>query len=103
MWESVCPDEEFLPKPPNPEDIIYVDNEETKVGEEGTGCLEADVVQADHDIANTASTETGSDGTLAEQTEHDCGVSSDVSKSQEMQTSSLQEHNNKESQQNDEK
>ncbi|XP_067681874.1 rab proteins geranylgeranyltransferase component A 2-like [Haliotis asinina] len=33
IWEKICPDEEFLPKPPNPEDIIYVDDAETRVGE----------------------------------------------------------------------
>ena len=31
MFEKICPGEEFLPKAPNPEDIIYDDGE---VGEE---------------------------------------------------------------------
>ncbi|XP_059163146.1 rab proteins geranylgeranyltransferase component A 1-like [Physella acuta] len=31
IFQTVCPDEEFLPKPPNPEDIILVDDKETIV------------------------------------------------------------------------
>lgn len=33
VFEHILPVEEFLPRPPNPEDIIYVDNEEATVGE----------------------------------------------------------------------
>ncbi|XP_071093841.1 rab proteins geranylgeranyltransferase component A 1-like [Haliotis cracherodii] len=42
IWEKICPDEEFLPKPPNPEDIIYVDDAETKVGEGTENAFEDD-------------------------------------------------------------
>ncbi|BFZ14526.1 hypothetical protein BsWGS_17565 [Bradybaena similaris] len=31
IFNTVCPDEEFLPKPPNPEDIIHVDDTEAAV------------------------------------------------------------------------
>eukprot|EP00105_Crassostrea_gigas_P000698 XP_011412599.2 PREDICTED: rab proteins geranylgeranyltransferase component A 2-like [Crassostrea gigas] len=31
IFEEVMPGEDFLPRPPNPEDIIYVDEEETQV------------------------------------------------------------------------
>ena len=31
LFHQVCPDEEFLPTPPNPEDIIHVDDEESPV------------------------------------------------------------------------
>ena len=31
MFHQVCPDEEFLPTPPNPEDIIHVDDTESPV------------------------------------------------------------------------
>lgn len=35
MFEKMCPEEEFLPKAPNPEDIIYDDGE--TAGEQETG------------------------------------------------------------------
>ncbi|XP_033743343.1 rab proteins geranylgeranyltransferase component A 2-like [Pecten maximus] len=33
IFADIMPDEEFLPRPPNPEDIIYVDENEATVGE----------------------------------------------------------------------
>lgn len=33
MFKKILPDEEFLPKAPNPEDIIYVDDSEAQVAD----------------------------------------------------------------------
>ncbi|XP_041359846.1 rab proteins geranylgeranyltransferase component A-like [Gigantopelta aegis] len=100
VWETVCPEEEFLPKPPNPEDIIYVDNEETKVGEEGTGCLETDVEIAEQNVANT-STETGDEQKSVEEVKQSCSVSSSEDKSQDTQFGSLDEKENKDTSESD--
>lgn len=38
IFKQICPDEDFLPRPPHPDDIIYVDDEETPVlGEKSSG------------------------------------------------------------------
>ena len=36
MFKKILPEEEFLPKAPNPEDIIYVDDAEAKVSEDSS-------------------------------------------------------------------
>nr|KAG5693717.1 hypothetical protein BaRGS_002100 [Batillaria attramentaria] len=36
IFKKVCPDEEFLPKPPHPDDIIYVDDEQTTAAGAGS-------------------------------------------------------------------
>lgn len=33
IFNNICPDQEFMPKPPDPEDIIIVDSLDTKVNE----------------------------------------------------------------------
>ncbi|GFN80731.1 Rab proteins geranylgeranyltransferase component a 1 [Plakobranchus ocellatus] len=40
LFHSVCPDEEFLPTPPNPEDIIHVDDTESAVVSGAAGDFE---------------------------------------------------------------
>jgi hypothetical protein len=37
IFSVVCPDEVFLPKPPHPDDIIYVDTEEVAAAGKGKG------------------------------------------------------------------
>ena len=36
LFKKILPEEEFLPKAPNPEDIIYVDDTEAKVSEDSS-------------------------------------------------------------------
>jgi len=49
VFEKICPGEEYLPKAPNPEDIIYDDGE--TVGEKETG------FEPSANIATTAESE----------------------------------------------
>ena len=35
IFEKICPDEEFIPKAPNPEDIIYDDGEKKEEHSKG--------------------------------------------------------------------
>jgi len=57
VFEKMCPGEEFLPKPPNAEDIIYDDGE--TAGEMETGFeSKADTVTA---VDGNIETETGED------------------------------------------
>lgn len=45
IFTSICPDEEFLPRPPNPEDIIYCDDESKKQAEGETFTAEQSEAQ----------------------------------------------------------
>lgn len=65
IFNTVCPDEEFLPKPPNPEDIIHVDDTEAAVAtgpsefegkdnEDGVKDNEKEVVTKDVAVENSA-------------------------------------------------
>ncbi|XP_025085807.1 rab proteins geranylgeranyltransferase component A 2-like isoform X2 [Pomacea canaliculata] len=43
IFKKICPDEEFLPKPPHPDDIIFVDDEETPATGNQSSVLSADL------------------------------------------------------------
>jgi len=59
VFEKVCPGEEFLPKAPNPEDIIYDDGESTQPKETGfEPILEASTeAEAAEQLASEATSE----------------------------------------------
>ncbi|RUS81552.1 hypothetical protein EGW08_010682, partial [Elysia chlorotica] len=59
LFHQVCPDEEFLPTPPNPEDIIHVDDTESPVATGGSSEFEngEETSEGNKDI-ETNSTET---------------------------------------------
>ena len=67
IFSQICPDEEFLPRPPNPEDIIYCDDESKKQSEGETFTSPGDEQQGqgqtDSEADNTLNTESGADMT----------------------------------------
>ena len=46
VFETICPGEEFLPKAPNPEDIIYDDGETSEPRESGFESIPEEVSDA---------------------------------------------------------
>lgn len=72
IFEEVMPGEDFLPRPPNPEDIIYVDEEETQVtqdsektefsetcqgpGDDSSLTTQPDSIDNDHDSDQSSET-----------------------------------------------
>ena len=81
IFSQICPDEEFLPRPPNPEDIIYCDDESKKQSEgetftspgdeqQGQGQTDSEAQHTDSEAQHTDSeadytlnTESGADMT----------------------------------------
>ncbi|XP_069109524.1 rab proteins geranylgeranyltransferase component A 2-like [Argopecten irradians] len=55
IFADIMPDEEFLPRPPNPEDIIYVDENEATVGESNQ---QSDFTEENKETGTEASTVT---------------------------------------------
>lgn len=63
MFEKICPGEEFLPKAPNPEDIIYDDGENNCPKESGFEPIpeEDAAIRNDEGMREEAGTETGTE------------------------------------------
>jgi len=71
VFEKICPEEEFLPKAPNPEDIIYDDSEtgdEKETGFESEAGTATTVIgdmettgDASHSVSGAADTVDGQD------------------------------------------
>ena len=72
IFSQICPDEEFLPRPPNPEDIIYCDDEGKKQSEgetftslgdeqQGQGWTDSEAQHTDSKADHTHYTESGAD------------------------------------------
>lgn len=53
IFEEVMPGEDFLPRPPNPEDIIYVDEEETQVTQDSEKTEFSETCQGPEDSSLT--------------------------------------------------
>lgn len=51
IFERVMPGEDFLPRPPNPEDIIFVDEEETQITQDSE---KTEFNETSHDFEDNA-------------------------------------------------
>ena len=60
------PDEEFLPRPPNPEDIIYVDEEETTANQDSNNQSDFTSDKTDQSDSTNPDTVTKSDSSNCE-------------------------------------
>ncbi|XP_005092402.1 rab proteins geranylgeranyltransferase component A 2 [Aplysia californica] len=80
IFKTVCPDEEFLPTPPNPEDIIHVDDAEAAVS---SGTSEYQEDGGDDGVSEKTSGE-APDGGVTEQGQAESGEVKDQAESGEV-------------------
>lgn len=72
MFENMCPGEEFLPKAPNPEDIIYDDGESGGERESGFESTSDTVTVTDCDVQASldSSTNAADDSAVTDVSSH---------------------------------